>query len=233
MTEMSDTPRVQGASMGNLPDRLLMHVPGLNRGIARVTAWVASEYAKENAPKLSGASSERFVGVAGEDYFGVRWAHSYVWFQEAGINPFTMRSLAGKTIPMWVEDHDGEERRKNPRIQTRVTADGRTQVLIFRRAAQIGQRKMAWRRRGGEMRRVSVPASYPGAPGRINRRRGAGEVDEQGGRIGGQIARRNVGVRWRHPGLDPKNFIYKAMIDAAREYGLEVGPIVPTNADWS
>jgi len=233
MTEMRDAPRLQEANMSGIPDRLLMHVPGLNRGIARVVAYVASEYAKENAPKLSGASSERFVGVAGEGYFGLRWGHSYVWFQEAGINPFTMTSLAGKVIPMWVEDPDGEERRKNPRIQTRVTADGRTQVLIFRRAAQIGQRKMAWRRRNGRIQRVSVPASYPGAPGRINRRREAGAVDAEGNRVGGQIARRNVGVRWRHPGLDPKNFLYKAMVDAAREYGLEVGPVVPTNADWS
>ena len=48
-----------------------------------------------------------------------------------------------------------------------------------------------------------MPASYPGAPGRISHR-SYGFKDVQSGhtgRIARLIPRTHVGVRWRHPGI--------------------------------
>ena len=44
-------------------------------------------------------------------------------------------------------------------------------------------------------------------------------------RAPGQIAKRNVGVRWRHPGLDPSRFLAKAIYSAAVNNGLPVSNI--------
>lgn len=176
---------------------------------------MAVHNAQRLAPKLSGRSAARFLPLYGEGYFGVAWQDRYVWFQEAGISPFTNRALAGKTIPMWIDDPTGEERVKNPRAKTRVTESGKQQVLIFRRAAAMGARKQV--RRGGVTR--DVPASYPGAPGRIGLRE-APRPNTMPGRVAGRIARGNVGVRWRHPGLEPRGFIRQAIVATALSAGV-------------
>lgn len=199
------------------PDRLIMTVEGLDARDARRCANQALRIARQNAPKLSGDSAKRMSTVYGIGFFGIKFQDSYVWFQENGIKPFTMKSLAGKTIPMWVDDRDGSLRAKNPKIKTRVTESGKQQVLIFRKAAQQGERKMVTRKgRGGRMETVSVPRSYPGAPGRISGRE-APNPRTTVGRVGGAIARGNGGVRWRHPGLTPRYFLNNALTIAAQQ----------------
>lgn len=187
--------------------------------------------ARQYLPRVTSASSADMFPIWGEDWFGIEWVHDSIWFQEAGIRPFTMRNLAGKTIPMWVYDDNGELRRKNPKAETRVRDDNkRTQVLIFRRAAKMGERREVLRRQGGQDVMVSVPRSYPGAPGRIavNRSRGilrAGDIDP-GARNRGAIAQRNVGVRWRHPGLDAGKHVARGLADAVDEAGYEVQDVI-------
>lgn len=143
--------------------------------------------------------------------FGITWEEHYLWYQERGIRPFTNLALAGKTIPMWVNDEDGSEAQKIPAAdrerRTRRTQDGRQQVLIFRKAAPIGSTKTVTNRQG---RRVVVPRSYPGAPGRISQR------DQFGRIVGG-----NVGVRWRHPGMGGKDFMMDSLRQAASSLGIE------------
>lgn len=207
------------------PRQAVMGIPGLAVTDARDAAVRATVLARQYMPRATGGSAGTLSAIWGVGWFGVEWTHDSIWYQESGIRPFTMRSLAGKTIPMWVKDRDGEHRRKNPSIETRVREDtGETEVKIFRRAANRGQRKMAWRQRGGRMVRVDVPMSYPGAPGRIavNRSRGimrAGDVNPDAPNPG-EIARGNVGVRWRHPGLDAGRHIMRGLSDAADEMGL-------------
>lgn len=208
----------QGAQ--NFPDRLIMYVNGLSEDDAEALANDAVLVCAQMAPKLSGKSSKNLAPVWAEGHFGVQWFEAYVWFQENGISPFTMRNLAGKTIPMWINDPTGEEARKNPKAKIRTTADGRRQVLIFRKAAPIGSRKTVMR----EGRPVDVPRSWPGAPGRINRRHEAGKM-YGGARIGGQIAQGNVGVRWRHPGLARRGFIRRGLEVTAVYHGFPAGPI--------
>lgn len=205
-------------------DRIYMKVPGeMADDIGRLAAETAVRHAQRRAPRLSGASGGRLQPVWGPDFFGVRWLDNYVWFQEMGINPFLMNSLQGKLIPMWVDDPTGEEAKKSKKARTRVTIDGRRQTLIFRRAAKKGERKMVKRRIGGVDQWVSVPRSYPGAPGRINRRHRGAPFRMDG--KGGQIAKGNVGVRWRHPGLSSKYFLHEAVLLAAVEVGLPRGEI--------
>lgn len=95
-------------------------------------------------------------------------------------------TLTHNTIPMWVEDEDGTEARKIPlrdrSRRTRVTRDGRRQVLIFRKATK------------------------PGAPGRIGKRTRDAN---------GRIAKGNVGVKWRHPGLPRRGFLSSAVTESA------------------
>lgn len=201
------------------PMSAFLRVDGLDRQTAMHAATDATRLARHLAPKLSGASSSNFFPIGGDGYFGIGWLDSYVWHQEVGIHPFTMRALAGKTIPMWISDPTGRERGKYPDAKTRVTESGVTQVLIFRRAAPIGARKRIQVR--GETR--EVPASYPGAPGRIAVREAPAPHTSRG-RVGGRIAAGNVGVRWRHPGLDPRSFIQRGIIVAAEHLGLIVRP---------
>lgn len=212
--------REGNASIGTMPDRLVMTVRVQDENQCRIMANDAVKLAQHFAPKMSGNSARGFEPVWTETSFGVHWADAHVWFQEGGTRPFTMRSLANKTIPMWVADPTGEQRRKNPSIKTRTTADGRLQVLIFRKAAPIGSRKTV--KRDGAM--VDVPRSYPGAPGRINTREGPYPFTMPG-KVGGRIARHNVGVRWRHPGLGRRSFIRQALIITAHSYDVEPGPV--------
>lgn len=189
------------------PDRLIMLVGGLSGPRARVLANVAVREARRVMPKLSGASASRLFPLYGSGYFGLGWQDSYVWFQEQGIRPFTMTSLAGKTIPMWVDDLDGSERQKNPKAKTRMTASGKVQVLIFRKAVQ------------------------PGAPGRIARRE-AGPPRTTSGKVAGAIAKGNVGVKWRHPGLAPRLFLNHSVSFAAQQGGITPNRIYAADRTW-
>src|SRR5580692_3110399 len=142
------------------PDRLIMLVDGLSGPRARNLANAAVREARRVMPKLSGNSARRLFPLYGSGFFGVGWQDSYVWFQEQGIRPFTMFALAGKTIPMWVDDPTGTEREKNPHAQTRQTLSGKVQVLIFRKAAMPGATKTTRRKvADGTWEERTVPAS--------------------------------------------------------------------------
>lgn len=208
-----------------LPDRLLMVVDADEFDCKRI-AVDAAKIARSDAPKMTGAMSQQIFPISGTGWAGLRWLDPVTWYQEMGISGFTMRKLAGKTIPMWIDDPTGEERRKNPESKTRTTASGRTQVLIFRRAAQPGQRKRV--RRNGVW--ANVPASYPGAPGRIANREAAAPWTTEG-RVAGAIARRNIGVRWYHPGLEARLFMHHALEMAALRISREHGPVFPADAE--
>lgn len=201
------------------PDRMVMMVDGLGAEEARYMAVDATYTARMSMPRVTGATASRLTPISGRGWFGILFPDSWVWYMEHGTNPFTMVNLAGKTIPMWVDDQDGSARAKNPKARTRTTQDGRFQVLIFRKAARIGQQRVKTRRNPvtGSLERSSVPASYPGAPGRIaNRAQGQGW---EGSRVAvlraGQVARGNVGVRWRHPGLRAAQYINSAIAQVA------------------
>jgi hypothetical protein len=203
------------------PDRIIMVVPGLSGSRARSIAQAAVRECRRKMPKMSGASAARLQPIYGKGYFGIWWADSYVWFQDHGIRPFTMRSLAGKTIPMWIDDPTGKERSKNPKAKVRTTMSGKVQVLIFRKAANLGQRitKYGKDRQGNRVIVSDRPASYPGAPGRISVRESA-SPNTRLGKKGGQIAPGNGGVRWRHPGTAPRLFLNNAMTLAAQWNGI-------------
>lgn len=203
------------------PDRLLMLVPGLKGPAAHRIASEAVRITRQLMPKLTGASASRVFPLYGAGFFGVGFQDNYLWFQENGIRSFTMTKLAGKTIPMWVADPAGTIKEKNPKAKTRVTMSGIPQVLIFRRAAQMGQTKVVSRKAKGasEFSSVTVPMSYPGAPGRIGMRESA-RPWTTAGKGGGQIASGNIGVRWRHPGLAPRKFMNHALTLASQRAGI-------------
>lgn len=211
--------------MQGLPVRLIMEVPGLSAHNARILAIQATDMAKRMAPKLSGAGAASLMPFWRPSEFGVMWPpeSAYLWLQEEGVGPFTMRALAGKVIPMWIDDPTGKERQDNPKARVRTTASGRTQVLIFRRAAKIGQtrRKSYTTPSGGRYSR-RVPASYPGAPGRIASRHVSQARGGYGnaGRIATHPNRPHIGVRWRFPGLHGRQFLHHAILDAARAHGI-------------
>lgn len=196
---------------------------------AHAAAIDAVDIARKFMPKMTGAGARSLQPLWGPGFFGIRWDDNYVWFQEIGINPFTMSKLAGKIIPMWIKDPTGIERRKNPKAKTKTGEDGVIRVLVFRRAAKPGQRKVV-RRADGTLR--EVPASYPGAPGRIGRREVKRPLTGLG-RLGGQIARGNIGVRWRHPGLIGRSFLYRGLIEAAIQHGLDhEAPVHASTSKW-
>jgi len=216
------------------PDRMVMVHEDLDEQSAKYLSINAVYTARMSMPRVTGGSANRLRPISGDGYFGIYFPDPWTWYQERGTKPFTMRSLAGKTIPMWVSDENGSLRAKNPKIQVRQTQDGRTQVLIFRRAARIGQRKTVRRKNPvtGAMEITTTVASYPGAPGRINRRT-PGVPDTPAGRVGGQISTGNVGVRWRHPGLRAAQFLNSALARSAFEAGLLVRTIyICDGAEW-
>lgn len=218
------------------PDRMIMMVGDLTEEEARYLAIDAVYRAQQTMPRVTGATASRLQPIYARGWFGIYFPDPHVWFQERGTNPYTMRNLAGKTIPMWVDDPDGSERTKNPKAKVRTTADGRTQVLIFRRAARIGQRKVVRRRNRvtGQVEMTTTVASYPGAPGRIARRfSGQGFQGASGNAQAGQIASGNVGVRWRHPGLRGGQFINGAIAGSAFRAGLLISTIYAADgASW-
>lgn len=189
------------------PDRIIMRVDGLSGPRARTLANAAVREARRVMPKLTGGSASRLFPLYGQGFFGIGFQDSYVWFQEQGIRPFTMYALAGKTIPMWVDDPTGAEREKNPKAKTRVTLSGKVQVLIFRKATE------------------------PGAPGRIGRRETSRPFTSQG-KVAGAIAKGNVGVKWRHPGLAPRKFLNHAVSLAAQQGGIVPTRIYAADRTW-
>ncbi len=200
-----------------IPDRMYLRVDAPEPECHEMSLHAVA-VARRNAPKMTGNSARSIEPIWGQGWFGVRWdPQSPIWFNERGTRPFTMRSLAGKTIPMWIDDPVGTERRANPKARVRTTASGKVQVLIFRRAAKLGERRMK-RDRHGKL--VDVPASYPGAPGRIAHRDAAAPWTAAG-RRGGSIRPGNVGVRWRHPGIHRRGFIRFALQSAASAYGFD------------
>jgi hypothetical protein len=214
---------VRSMGPGVVPNRLYIRAPGLNHHKTRMLAFQAAAQARLLAPKLSGRAAQGIKPYWGNGYFGVKWDRPYLWQQESGIGAFTMRSLAGKTIPMWIDDPTGQEHQANPKAPTRITESGRRQVLIFRKAAKIGARKrVAVRDTSGRLVRWrEVPASYPGAPGRITHREFDERRNQHTGRIARLVARPHVGVRWRHPGLVGREFMQYSLQYVAGLAGIE------------
>jgi hypothetical protein len=142
----------------------------------------------------------------------------------------TGHTLTHNTIPMWLPDPLGRLHRENPKNKTRVTVDGRQEVLFFRKVAKIGQTKNAIRRDShGRLQVRSVPASYPGAAGRINLRQFPDFPGGTGnGRIMSTIERPHVGVRWRHPGIVGKHFMAHSITTVCQEYGITASRINAT-----
>ena len=206
------------------PDRVVMVVPGLPAEDAAKVARSATLIARSHVPKMSGAAARSLEPIYADGMFGIYFGEPYVWFQDHGIRPFTMKNLAGKTIPMWIKDPTGSERAKNPKAKTRTTAAGVVEVLIFRRAAQKGQRMLRTTSKGGKSIVKSVSRSYPGAPGRISRRQGPSSAIKgvSDGGTPGRIAMGNIGVRWRHPGIAPRLFLNHSLLMVAQRAGLPV-----------
>ena len=215
------------------PDRMIMMID-ISAEDAQRLATDAVYRARARLPRVTGGTARRLQPISGEGFFGIWFPDSHVWFQEHGTKPRTMRSLAGKTIPMWVDDTDGTARSKNPKAKTRRTDDGRTQVLIFRKAAEQGRRKVVRKvnKATGALMTYTTPMSYPGAPGRISNRV-PGSPWTPVGQQGGQIAPGNGGVRWRHPGLRATQHLNSAVAEAAFDAGLIVQPIYAADgATW-
>lgn len=194
------------------PDRIIALVPGVT--FTDDLATKAVDIAQQVMPKVSGYLATTLRTTHGVGWFGIYFPDRRIWFLERGTRPFTMRSLQGKTIPMWIDDPTGNERRANPKAQTRVTTDGRTQVLLFRRVGIKGAGRSL--KVGGRGR-----ARYPGAPGRIVRREAAAPLTSAG-RTGGRIAKGNVSVAWRNPGMVGRHFLNMAMAVTCAEAGLDV-----------
>lgn len=218
--------------LSGTPDRLVMFVPGLNPNRAMAAGNLAASESRKNMPKATGESARRIQPLYGKNYFGVRWLDPWVYYQEKGIRGFTMKSLAGKTVPMWIKDPTGQVRAKNPKAEVRTRADGVIEVKIFRKVARIGQRRQVYRTDPvtGIKRLVDdKPASYPGAPGRIANREGGTPAP---GKVAGQIASGNIGVRWYHPGIAPRLFLNNAMAVAAQRVGIIPVRVYVAEANW-
>jgi hypothetical protein len=197
------------------PDRIVM-LTDLGVDNCEILAEQAIETAKARMPRVTGGMASTLQVLAGEGYFGIYFPDRRTWFLEQGTKPFTMRGLPrDRAIPMWVDDQDGstyreEQRHSKKPVQRRRTDDGREQTLIFRRAAKNKARKQVMR----DGRLISVPRSYPGAPGRIASRATTGH-----------ILTGNVGVRWRHPGIRARAFLNTSMGDVALDHGIEPAPV--------
>ncbi len=215
------------------PDRLIIVIPDMRPAQARRVALEATRMARRLMPKMTGDGARKLQPLYGRGYYGIFFGAPYIWYQENGIRPFTMNKLAGKTIPMWIDDPTGQERIKNPKAKTRVTASGKVQVLIFRKAAQKGQYKTVKRKNKstGQMQDTMVPRSWPGAPGRIGVRE-ASNPRTRSGKVGGQIAKGNVGVRWRHPGLTPRKFMNSSLTLVSGLHGILPTRVYVCDSKW-
>ncbi len=206
-----------------IPDRLYMLAPERTRSECHKMAMAAVALCVKDAPRLSGRATAGIKPYYGLAFFGVKWDRPYLWYQESGTAPHTMRNLAGKTIPMWIDDWTGDLARKNPKAKTRITANGRRQILIFRKVGKIGAKKRVADRdsEGRIVRWRSVNQSFPGAPGRVSNRQWS-PPDGTTGRISLLISRPHVGVKWRHPGLVPREFMKNSIATVGAENGLTV-----------
>lgn len=196
-----------------IPDRLVLEVPVNDPGQTKAMALDAVRFARRQAPKMSGASAKRISPISGSGWIGLTWLDSFLWYQEMGIRSFTMKNLQGKTIPMWIDDPSGKEQMNNPKAKTRTTASGKTQVLIFRRAAVKGSFKPGKPKAGGGFTNV---ASVPGSPGRI-----------RPNHIPGTIVRGNIGIKWYFPGTAARMFLHQGLYEAASRAGVVPGDIYP------
>jgi hypothetical protein len=205
-----------------VPDRMWVSAPGVSTSDCRHLAALCASRAQSIAPKVSGAGARGIKPISGDGFFGLSWDQTHLWYVEEGTAARTMRSLAGRIIPMWLPDPLGRLHREYPKNETRVTVDGRHEVLIFRRVAKIGQTKNVIRRDShGRLQVRSKPASYPGAAGRINLRQFPDFPNGTGnGRIMSTIERPHVGVRWRHPGIVGKHFMAHSITSVCQEYGI-------------
>lgn len=226
----NSTPEVQ---LTINPDRYIMLVENMSADQARQISLSAVRQARQMAPKLTGGGARSIQPIWGQGYFGVTMTAKHMWYQERGMSPFTMRSLEGRTVPMWIDDPTGSERRKNPKAKTRVTASGKAQVLIFRKVGKRDQPRQVRKRSKstGEYQTTMAPSHYPGAPGRIAHRESPRPLTSPG-KQGGQIAPGNVGVWWRHPGLSPRLFLNHSMTKAAERYGVLPVKIYVADAGW-
>jgi hypothetical protein len=179
--------------------------------------------AQEVMPKVTGHLAGTLRPIFGSNFFGIYFPDRRIWFLEQGTRAHTMHSLAGKTVPMWIDDPSGSVRRENPKAKVRTTVDGRTQVQLFRRVGtKSGYR--AWQSKVIRMTRSGVRVArykYPGAAGRIARREAAKPLTSAG-RTGGRIARGNVGVAWRNPGIQGRQMLNFAMTIAAEESDIDL-----------
>lgn len=213
-----------------MPNRLYVLAPGYNRRQCEVLAKQAVAFVRAVTPKLSGRGAEGIKPYFGAGWFGISFDRSYLWYQEQGTSPFTMTKLAGKVIPMWIDDPLGNEARANPKAKRRITANGRRQILIFRKAAKLGARKRrAVRDPSGRLLRWrDVPASYPGAPGRIAQRAFHDVKGTSSGRIVRVIPRPHMGVRWRNPGVVGREFMQHGIQTVAQMAGLTDNTVYAT-----
>ena len=166
--------------------------------VADMAAQEAAALAREMAPRVSGQGARGLTPAFGDGWIGIWSRQSHMLHVNEGTRPRIMTELAGKTIPMWVNDRDGSMTESIPLAKraerTRVTEDGRRQVKIFRKAAPIGSTKIVPNARG---RLIQVPRAYPGARKRVS------------GRFAGRY--------WRHPGISGQQFVQDALELVASE----------------
>lgn len=211
------------------PDRIIALV-GQDEATAEL-AQRAVNLAREVMPKVTGHLAGTLEPIHGLNFFGIYFPDRRVWFLEQGTRAHTMHEIAGKTIPMWIDDPTGAERRQNPKAKTRTTVDGRAQVLIFRRVGT----KSGYRAWASKIVRVTRSGAriakykYPGAAGRITRREAPRPLTTAG-RTGGRIARGNVGVAWRNPGLQGRQILNFAVTMAAAESDIDLESLFLTDA---
>ena len=94
---LNDSPEIM---LTTRPDRVVMLVPGLSAEDAAKVARSATLIARSHIPKMSGAAARGLEPIYGDGMFGIYFAEPYVWFQDHGIRPFTMKNLAGKAQPL-------------------------------------------------------------------------------------------------------------------------------------
>lgn len=213
------------------PDRYIILAETLSGRDAYRLAQQATRLARTLAPKLTGKGARNIYPISGAGFFGLVMPDPYMWSQERGMQPRTMHELAGKTIPMWIDDPTGSERAKNPKAKMRITESGKRQILIFRRAAKHGERKAVRRKIAGQWTTKMVNKHWPGAPGRITLRE-AKKPWTTPGRTAGAVAPQNIGVWWRHPGITPRMFANHAMTTVAQRRGILPKVIYLAGADW-
>ncbi len=216
--------------LSQTPDRYVILAPTLSGKDAYRLAQQAARMARNLAPKLTGQGARDIHPISGKGFFGLIMP-PHLWIQERGMPGRTMHELAGKVIPMWIDDPTGSEAAKEPRAQRRVTASGKRQILIFRRAAKKGERKPVRRKIAGQWTIRWTNKHWPGAPGRIALRE-ARKPYTTPGRTPGAVAPQNIGVWWHHPGISPRMFANHAMTTVALRRGIVPKMIYVAGPDW-